>query len=107
MTMVRLMVLRLLRATYRTMAASPVGAVLRHPAVDRVRLRSITVRPSDVLEVLEALRAGGVEAWLAGGWGSDALVGTETRKHGDLDLVCSLGDEGPGRFTDSGSQSCH
>lgn len=97
MTVLRLMALRLLRATYRTVAASPFGVLLRQPAVERVRLRSITVRASDVLEVLEALKAAGVEAWLAGGWGSDALVGAQTRKHGDLDLVCSLSDEAPGR----------
>lgn len=97
MTALRLMLLRTLRAAYRALARSPAGALLRHPSVDRVRERWITVRASDVLEVLGSLEAAGVPAWLAGGWGADALVSTQTRKHGDLDLVCSLANELPAR----------
>ena len=41
----------------------------------------------DVLAVLDVLGAAGVPAWLDGGWGVDALVGTQTRDHEDLDLV--------------------
>jgi lincosamide nucleotidyltransferase A/C/D/E len=40
-----------------------------------------------VLEVLDVLARGGVEGWLAGGWGIDALVGRETRRHYDADFV--------------------
>ena len=39
----------------------------------------------DVLEVLDALR--GCRAWVAGGWGVDALAGEQTRAHRDLDLA--------------------
>jgi lincosamide nucleotidyltransferase A/C/D/E len=28
----------------------------------------------------------GLDAWVDGGWGVDALVGAQTREHGDLDL---------------------
>lgn len=42
---------------------------------------------ADVLEVLGWAAALGVDAWLDGGWGVDALVGRQTRSHGDLDLV--------------------
>ncbi|WP_229669803.1 nucleotidyltransferase domain-containing protein [Microlunatus endophyticus] len=42
---------------------------------------------SGVLAVLSALRAAGVTAWGDGGWGIDALLGTTTREHSDLDLV--------------------
>jgi lincosamide nucleotidyltransferase A/C/D/E len=45
-----------------------------------------------VLEILEALRSNGVTASVDGGWGVDALVGRETRRHEDLDLVVALGD---------------
>ena len=45
-----------------------------------------------VLELLAALRSGGVQATLDGGWGVDALLGRETRPHEDLDLVVALGD---------------
>ncbi|MET9226270.1 hypothetical protein [Lentzea sp. NPDC003310] len=39
----------------------------------------------DVLEILAALRD--FDVWVGGGWGVDALVGTQTRPHGDLDLM--------------------
>lgn len=41
----------------------------------------------DVLSVLAVLRAAGVDVWVGGGWGVDALVGRETRPHRDLDLM--------------------
>jgi lincosamide nucleotidyltransferase A/C/D/E len=36
------------------------------------------------LELLDLLA--GVDVWVDGGWGVDALVGEQTREHGDLDL---------------------
>jgi lincosamide nucleotidyltransferase A/C/D/E len=50
------------------------------------------MRADDVLAVLRALDAAGVEYRLDGGWGVDALVGSETRQHLDLDLVVERGD---------------
>jgi lincosamide nucleotidyltransferase A/C/D/E len=47
---------------------------------------------SDVVELLEALDAAGVEAWLDGGWGVDALLGEQTRSHQDVDLVVRVDD---------------
>jgi lincosamide nucleotidyltransferase A/C/D/E len=44
----------------------------------------------DVLEVLDLLAAAGVQAWVDGGWGVDALLGTETREHDDLDLAVPI-----------------
>jgi hypothetical protein len=38
-------------------------------------------------EVLTWLEAADVAVWVAGGWGVDALLGRETRPHGDLDLA--------------------
>ena len=43
--------------------------------------------------VLEALSRAGCRWWIGGGWGVDALVGTQTRVHGDLDLVVEAADE--------------
>lgn len=43
--------------------------------------------PDDVLEVIDALLAHGARCWLDGGWGIDALLGRQTREHGDVDLV--------------------
>ena len=39
----------------------------------------------DVLDILGLLR--GLDVWIAGGWGIDALVGEQTREHRDLDLL--------------------
>jgi lincosamide nucleotidyltransferase A/C/D/E len=44
----------------------------------------------DVLDVIGCLFDSGVEAWLDGGWGVDALVGEQSRDHEDLDLVVEL-----------------
>ena len=44
----------------------------------------------DVLEVINQLENVDVSVWLDGGWGVDALVGTQTREHSDVDLVISL-----------------
>jgi lincosamide nucleotidyltransferase A/C/D/E len=46
----------------------------------------------DVIEVLAALDAGGIDYWVDGGWGIDALVGEQTRIHHDLDLGVSRDD---------------
>jgi hypothetical protein len=40
-----------------------------------------------VLEILEALEEAGLRTVMLGGWGVDALVGRELRKHSDLDLA--------------------
>jgi lincosamide nucleotidyltransferase A/C/D/E len=40
--------------------------------------------------VLERLEESGVDAWLEGGWGIDALLGRETREHDDLDVIVPL-----------------
>ena len=50
----------------------------------------------DVLSVLALLRAAGVDTWVAGGWGIDALVGRETRPHRDLDLLHRVEQEPTG-----------
>jgi len=45
---------------------------------------------ADVVDVLAVLTAAGVDCWLNGGWGVDALVGRQTRPHLDLDLVIGI-----------------
>ncbi len=52
---------------------------------------ALAMAPGDVLGALDALDRAGVTAWVDGGWGIDALVGRETRAHGDLDLVIAAG----------------
>lgn len=42
---------------------------------------------SDVLALYRGLEARGIKIWIDGGWGVDALLGTQTRPHADLDIV--------------------
>jgi lincosamide nucleotidyltransferase A/C/D/E len=44
----------------------------------------------EVVRVIEALEAAGVECWVDGEWGVDALLGRQTRPHQDLDLAIPL-----------------
>jgi lincosamide nucleotidyltransferase A/C/D/E len=46
-----------------------------------------TTEAGEALAVLAALDAAGCRAWVAGGWGVDALGGRQTRPHRDLDLA--------------------
>lgn len=41
----------------------------------------------DVTAFLQVTDDLGTPVWLDGGWGVDALLGTQTRRHGDLDIV--------------------
>jgi lincosamide nucleotidyltransferase A/C/D/E len=45
------------------------------------------VKARDAASLLEQLSKHGLRAWVAGGWAVDALVGEQTRLHGDLDLA--------------------
>ncbi len=54
---------------------------------------------AEVIAVLDRLAAVGLDFWVDGGWGVDALVGEQTRPHGDLDIV--VGAEGLGRAADA------
>jgi lincosamide nucleotidyltransferase A/C/D/E len=51
-----------------------------------------TMTASDVVELLGWLEQHGIDAWLNGGWGVDALVGHQTRNHDDLDITISAAD---------------
>jgi lincosamide nucleotidyltransferase A/C/D/E len=42
---------------------------------------------SQALGLLDRLSDAGIRAWVAGGWAVDAVVGRQTRHHGDLDLA--------------------
>ncbi len=43
--------------------------------------------PVDVIDVYTGLENVGVEIWIDGGWGVDALLGEQTRPHKDLDIA--------------------
>lgn len=42
---------------------------------------------SDVIELHDLLTKNGIDLWIDGGWGVDALLGRETRPHEDVDIV--------------------
>lgn len=50
------------------------------------------MKAPDVVELLGWLERHGIEVWLNGGWGVDALLGSQTREHEDLDITISAGD---------------
>ena len=47
---------------------------------------------SDVIELIDWLERHGIEVWLNGGWGVDALLCHQTRDHEDLDITISAKD---------------
>jgi lincosamide nucleotidyltransferase A/C/D/E len=46
----------------------------------------------DVVQLYTMLNDSGVEVWIDGGWGVDALLGAETRPHKDLDIAAQQKD---------------
>ena len=50
------------------------------------------VRAEDVISTYQRLVDHGIQVWLTGGWGIDALLGEQTRPHKDLDVIMLLDD---------------
>lgn len=46
----------------------------------------------DVIDLYEALESRGIETWIDGGWGVDALLGEQSRPHQDLDITIQQKD---------------
>ena len=40
----------------------------------------------DVVDLLKAIKDVGITIWVGGGWGVDALIGSQTRPHNDIDV---------------------
>ena len=47
---------------------------------------------SDVIEIVGLLRRNGIQVVVDGGWGVDALLGRQTRRHQDLDVAVQHSD---------------
>lgn len=58
----------------------------------RGRRPSSEMTAEELIRVIECLEEAGIEVWLDGGWGVDALLGEQQRGHDDLDLVVDLAD---------------
>jgi lincosamide nucleotidyltransferase A/C/D/E len=50
------------------------------------------VRLEDVADLHAGLKALGIEVWIDGGWGVDALLGAQSRPHRDLDIAIQQKD---------------
>jgi lincosamide nucleotidyltransferase A/C/D/E len=50
------------------------------------------VTPEDVIHLYQLLENHGIQTWLTGGWGIDALLGEHTRPHKDLDILMLADD---------------
>jgi len=46
----------------------------------------------DVVDLLKKTKNIGIDVWIAGGWGVDALVGFQTRPHNDIDIFVQKKD---------------
>ena len=90
----RQLTIRVGRRVYPVIYQSRVGGwLLRLPPAERFKFRFIHTTAPQVLAALDELAAEGVQGWLAGGWGVDALIGRQTRTHNDIDFV--VGNEEP------------
>ena len=50
------------------------------------------MKESDVVDLLKKAENIGVDVWIDGGWGVDALVGQQTRPHNDIDIFIQKQD---------------
>ena len=50
------------------------------------------VTAEDVVSIHRRLLDNGIQVWLTGGWGIDALLGEQTRPHKGLDVIVLLDD---------------
>jgi hypothetical protein len=82
---------RSMRVAYRIVAASPLRPILDSNLIRRLKRRSLEMPADGVPAVFTALQLAGLSVWLVGGWGIDALLGEQTRRHRDLDVVLEAG----------------
>src|SRR5215469_16165761 len=47
---------------------------------------------NDVIDLLKRAECIGVDVWITGGWGVDALLGRQTRPHNDIDIFVQKKD---------------
>jgi lincosamide nucleotidyltransferase A/C/D/E len=48
--------------------------------------------PGALVDLLQLFESAGIEVWLDGGWAVDALLGTQTRPHQDVDIILRVAD---------------
>jgi lincosamide nucleotidyltransferase A/C/D/E len=44
------------------------------------------INEKDIIDILAKIKHIGIDVWIDGGWGVDALLGQQTRPHNDIDI---------------------
>ena len=58
-----------------------------HPVWECFHGKKLEMTTSDVIGIIKLLEQHNIEVYVDGGWGVDALLGKQTRKHEDLDIA--------------------
>lgn len=58
----------------------------------RLFSRKDCMTASELIEILRWIDGAGIQVWLDGGWGVDALLESQSRPHKDVDLIVALSD---------------
>ena len=48
--------------------------------------------PASLVELLRLFEGANIPVWLDGGWGVDALLRRQSRRHQDVDIILPVGD---------------
>jgi lincosamide nucleotidyltransferase A/C/D/E len=64
-----------------------IGLHLRDVNKDPMPKNNPEMTANDVIEIVRLLDQNRIDVWVDGGWGVDALLGEQTRSHGDLDIA--------------------
>jgi lincosamide nucleotidyltransferase A/C/D/E len=83
----RVSVIRGIRRVASLVRRSAAARLLDSRLAERARKRLIAISAGDVVEVVAALERAGIRFWIFGGWGIDALIGGQIRRHRDLDIL--------------------
>jgi lincosamide nucleotidyltransferase A/C/D/E len=77
--------------TTRAPSALAVKDMVKHLR-EQLAMRRPEMTQAALLPLLQLFRDAGIGFWLDGGWGVDALLGHQTRKHGDVDMIIADAD---------------
>jgi 2'-5' RNA ligase len=93
--------MRFVRFVYRLIAATPLRRLLRTRLAQLLKKSLVGMPAPLVADVTEAIDRAGVQAWVMGGWATDAVLGEQTRDHVDLDIVFEAENDGERRALDA------
>jgi lincosamide nucleotidyltransferase A/C/D/E len=60
---------------------------VRYKHMETKEIPKAEMTAADVVDIIKLLEQNGIEVYVDGGWGVDALLHEQTRKHGDLDVA--------------------